>query len=70
MKRKSAQRTLKPKLQTILLLTALAIAAQGSIYAGINDWTNVGPIGGAFSGYGLCRWSRRSLAIIYGDDSA
>jgi hypothetical protein len=46
--RRSAPRTWKPKMRSILLLTALSIAAQGSLYAGINDWTNVGPVGGSF----------------------
>jgi photosystem II stability/assembly factor-like uncharacterized protein len=40
---------LKPELRTILLLTALTIAEQRSLYAGINEWNNIGPVGGAFS---------------------
>jgi hypothetical protein len=46
---RSAPRPLKPERRTVLLLAALAMAAQGSVYAGINDWTNVGPVDGAFS---------------------
>jgi len=37
-----------PAPRSILLLTALSIAAQGSLSAGINDWINVGPVVGGF----------------------
>src|SRR5579863_10170311 len=46
--RRSAQQTWKPTPWSLLLLIALAIAAQGSLNAGTNDWTNVGPVGGGF----------------------
>jgi len=41
-------RTLKPRLRSVLLLTVLVSAAQGGLYAGINDWTNVWPVCGRF----------------------
>lgn len=59
---RSDPRTLKPQLWRILLLTALAIAAQGSLYAGINDWTNIGPVGGNFR---LLAFDPQNPGIIY-----
>jgi len=40
-------RSWKPKLLGLLVPVALSVAVQGSLYAGINDWTNTGPQGGA-----------------------
>jgi hypothetical protein len=36
----------KPKLLGLLVPVALSVAVQGSLHAGINDWTNTGPQGG------------------------
>jgi hypothetical protein len=60
--RRSDPRTLRPKLRITLLLTALAIAAQGSFPAATNEWTNVGPVGGAFS---LLAIDPQNPGIIY-----
>jgi len=46
--RRSEPRMLMAIPRSILFLTALSIAAMGSLWAGINDWTNVGPEGGYF----------------------
>ena len=64
--RRSARRTLEPELRTILLLTALAIARHASLFAAIDDWTNVGPVGGAF---GPLAVDPQSPAIIYAGTS-
>jgi hypothetical protein len=45
--RRSAALTEKPRMGSILFLTALGIAAQGFLCAGIDDWINVGPQGGS-----------------------
>lgn len=37
----------KPKLLGLLVPVALSVAVQGSLHAGIDDWTNTGPQGGA-----------------------
>jgi photosystem II stability/assembly factor-like uncharacterized protein len=46
--RRSAPQALQTKLWSIVLLTGLAIAAQGCLYGATGDWTNVGPESGSF----------------------
>src|SRR6516164_9420682 len=60
--RRSVPQTLKPKLWTVLLLTALASAVQGRLYARNNDWTNVGPVGGRL---GPLAVDPQNLGVIY-----
>src|SRR5436190_21815094 len=61
--RRSAPHVLKPILWSILWLAAPAIVAQGSLYGGIDDWTNVGPEGGSFWQLAV---DPQNSGIIYG----
>jgi photosystem II stability/assembly factor-like uncharacterized protein len=62
-KRPSAPPTWKPTPWSLLLLLALAIVAPGFLFGGMNDWTNVGPVGGDFFGLSV---DPQNPGVIYG----